>query len=178
MCRPAHVELLPSAIQGLCFALSMFNADIAARDTATAKSVGFASVSWTEANRVLEELQLTEVTGAFETVAGHRLSPQESFGTTPSIDSQNIMLCPIQDSCGAAGAADIEAFDFSRFVTRTQEHLGHAPKLCPQHMHCCRQWSDMTAVCVKSPAVLHCSHCSILFSLTSAGEPVCTVFPS
>ncbi len=65
---------------GSIFALSVFDADIAARDTATAKSVGFSAVSGTEANRLLEELQLTEVDGfaeaPFETLAGQTLSPQ------------------------------------------------------------------------------------------------------
>jgi len=55
------------------------SADIAARDAATTKSVAFSAVSGTEANRLLEELQLTEVDGfaeaPFETPSGQRHLP-------------------------------------------------------------------------------------------------------
>ncbi|KAL0033397.1 hypothetical protein WJX77_007533 [Trebouxia sp. C0004] len=99
-----HTQLITatlSALQGLSVAgeakllvvledgqqeLHLLRSDRAARDT-VATSVAFSSVSGTEANRLLEELQLTEVDG--------------------------FAAAPVEPP---AGAGDIAPFDFSKFV--------------------------------------------------------------
>ena len=67
---------LLSTIEDLEFVYSLCDANRAARDT-VATSVAFSSVSGTEANRLLEELQLTEVDGfaaaPIEIPAGQRI---------------------------------------------------------------------------------------------------------
>ncbi|KAL3142200.1 hypothetical protein ABBQ38_002550 [Trebouxia sp. C0009 RCD-2024] len=79
-------NLATSALEDILKDLRALNAGIRARRAASAGSVDFSAVSWTQATQLVGELQFTEVTGCEE-------APLE----TPQ------------------GAADIPPFDFSKF---------------------------------------------------------------
>ncbi|KAL3152605.1 hypothetical protein ABBQ32_001623 [Trebouxia sp. C0010 RCD-2024] len=86
MTLEASDNLAVSALEDILKDLRAINADIHARTAATAESVDFSAVSWTQATQLVQELQFIEVEGFEE-------APME----TPE------------------GAADIPPFDFSKF---------------------------------------------------------------